>query len=85
MTNYTRGRSKEYRTCNALRKQGFDIVQRTAGSHSPFDIIAIRFSDMKIKLVQCKLGKFSENEKKKLYSENTKLNGKYEVRFKVWN
>jgi len=29
MTNYTRGRSKEYRTCNALRKQGFERILRS--------------------------------------------------------
>lgn len=40
-TNYSRGREIEYKIIEQLKKEGFPFVVRTAGSHSPFDIIAI--------------------------------------------
>ena len=43
--NYIKGRRKEYLIRDKLIKEGFDIVQRTAGSHSFIDVIAIRKSD----------------------------------------
>jgi Holliday junction resolvase len=39
MTNYTRGRSNEYRAIKALEKDGW-FCSRSAGSHSPVDIFA---------------------------------------------
>ena len=39
--NYIKGRRKEYKICKKLIEKGFDIAQRTAGSHSPIDIIVI--------------------------------------------
>lgn len=51
MTNYARGRSKEYAACKALRDDGY-CAQRTAGSHGVFDITAV--SATTIKLVQVK-------------------------------
>lgn len=85
MTQYTRGRSKEYRVCNELKKAGYSIVQRTAGSHSPFDIIAIHPKNHKIKLIQVKLGLFSTCEKNKLYTKHRNLQGDFNVQFKIWN
>ncbi len=38
-TPYARGRATEYAACNVLARMGFS-AQRTAGSHSPFDIVA---------------------------------------------
>ena len=46
--NYIKGRRKEYKICKMLREDGYDIVQRTAGSHSPVDIIAICKENKKI-------------------------------------
>ncbi len=37
--NYTSGRSYEYKTMRCLRDRGYEC-HRTAGSHSPFDVIA---------------------------------------------
>jgi hypothetical protein len=34
------GREKEYLAMEQLRKQGYSVA-RTAGSHGPFDVIAI--------------------------------------------
>jgi len=39
--NYVNGRNKEYKVCKQLKEIGFDIAQRSAGSHSPIDIFAI--------------------------------------------
>lgn len=68
--NYVKGRKKEYKICHQLRREGYDIVQRTAGSHSPIDIIAISKKDKEIVLIQSKTEEsFTEAEKKKLLKE----------------
>jgi len=82
-TNYERGRKKEYRICEKLREEGFDIVQRTAGSHSPIDIIAIRKADKKIRLVQSKPKSLSDSAKRKLLEENCWLDNGFDVEFVV--
>ncbi|MFH7835168.1 MAG: hypothetical protein QXL51_01055 [Candidatus Aenigmatarchaeota archaeon] len=51
VSNYIKGRRFEYEVMRLLEKQGA-LCFRMAGSHSPFDIIAI-FRD-KILLIQCK-------------------------------
>ena len=79
-TNYIRGRRREHYICSQLKKDGFDIAQRTAGSHSPFDIIAIQIENKKIELVQVKpIG--TPNEK--ILEKWEGLNGKFDVEFKV--
>ena len=52
--NYVKGRKKEYAICKRLRERGYDIVQRTAGSRSPFDVIAINKARKTIVLIQSK-------------------------------
>ena len=51
---YKRGRTKEYAVIRELKKDGFEIAQRTANSRSPFDVIAINTKERKIKLIQVK-------------------------------
>jgi len=80
--NYEKGRRKEYKVMHSLRNEGY-IAFRSAGSHSPIDVVGIRGSDNKIKLVQCKPDSMSENAKNKLYEANKALNGTFEVEFKV--
>ncbi len=82
-TNYHKGRKKEYKICNQLRKEGFDIVQRSAGSHSGVDIFAIRKKDKKIRLVQSKPRSMSYNAIHKLRKENDWLNEEFVVEFVV--
>lgn len=53
---YIQGRGFEYRVRNYLTAQGW-VVFRSAGSHSPADLIAIR--PRTVWLVQCKGGKAS--------------------------
>ena len=78
--NYVKGRKKEYLICKRLRDTGWDIVQRSAGSHSPIDIFAIDKESRLIKLIQAKPEGF--NSKK--IEENFKwLSGKYTVIFEV--
>ena len=52
MNNYRRGAAIEYRATKEFKQMGF-LAQRTAGSHSPFDIIVI--GKKNVLLVQCKL------------------------------
>lgn len=53
VTQYSRGRAKEYRAMELLRKDGW-VVGRSAGSHSPVDIFAAK--EGKVLLVQVKNG-----------------------------
>lgn len=50
-TPYEIGRRMEYEAVNALRYQGYK-AQRTAGSHSPFDIVA--WDGLEVKFIQVK-------------------------------
>lgn len=69
--NYTSGRRFEYRVKKYLEKKGY-YVMRSAGSKSPFDLIAIPKhnhtcgSGLNILLIQCKHGtKISKAEREK--------------------
>ena len=50
-TNYEAGRRFEYKRMKVWRANGA-VVMRTAGSHGPFDLIAI--CDGEVVLIQCK-------------------------------
>lgn len=73
MTNYTRGRTTEYKAVNELKKLGYQAT-RTAGSHSPFDVIA--WNNQEIRFIQLKRTKthptkqLIENAKKKMSLPN---------------
>ena len=81
--NYRKGRRREYSVIDKLKAEGWDIVQRSKGSHSPIDIFAIHRADKKIKLIQVKPKDFSEFQEKKILKNNEWLKGKFEVEFKV--
>lgn len=87
---YKKGSRKEYKVCNDLRnKENFEIVQRTAGSHSKIDIIAIDPITKRIKLIQCKrtlkenMDYIDPRLKKDIEEENLDLNGVFHVKFEV--
>ncbi|MFW6172574.1 MAG: hypothetical protein ACOC5T_02410 [Elusimicrobiota bacterium] len=82
-TNYQKGRAKEYRVIRKLEDQGFDIAQRSAGSHSPVDIWAVDTDRKKILLVQAKPSDFSLKKEKELLEKHKDLNGKFDVEFDV--
>ena len=83
--NYQRGRRKEYGVCDKLKKEGFDIVQRSSGSHSPIDVFAINKKTKEIVFIQVKAGVISEKERNKLFEENGWLDGKFDVSFDIEN
>jgi Holliday junction resolvase len=59
MTNYRRGRNLEYEVAKLFKDAGWTVT-RAAGSHSPFDLIAIKRTLQQQKevwftvLMQCK-------------------------------
>ena len=79
---YNRGRGREYRIMKKLREEGFEVVARSAGSHSEVDIWAIKapvvgnyikeagtrfiVGNGKIVLVQSKGGKSGKRERVKV-------------------
>jgi len=77
---YRKGRRKEYKISKELRDEGYEIVQRTAGSHSPVDIFAINKLNKRIKFVQAKPDDFNP---KKLLEEFKWLEGYFYVTFEV--
>jgi Holliday junction resolvase len=80
--NYINGRRKEYKVVHAFKDKGFTAL-RSAGSHSPIDVVAINPDTKKIVLIQCKPKSMSENKKKEIEEKNKKLNGLFEVEFLV--
>lgn len=89
MSVYKTGARKEYAIRNKLLKEGYDIVVRSAGSHSPIDIIAIKTSTREILFVQSKrtIGMpvfyVNPNLKEKLESEYVMLNNTFNCSFVV--
>ena len=49
-----KGTRKEEMIVSELKKEGYDIAQRSAGSNSPIDIFAISIKNKTIKLIQSK-------------------------------
>ena len=85
-TNYQRGADKERRIVNLFKAQGCTAL-RSAGSHSPIDVIAIDPKDKEIFLIQSKLRghkNLSKKEKEKILKEGEALGGLYNVKFKLW-
>ena len=81
--NYVKGRRKEYKIVNDFKEKGFEISQRTAGSHCPFDVIAIDKKTKRIKLIQAKPDSMSSSAKDKIEAENEWLNDEFMVSFEV--
>ena len=81
--SYRRGRNKEYRLMAKLREGGFDIVSRSAGSHSAIDIFGIRKIDKKIIFVQSKPKKFSKKANTRLKEKFNWLNNKFICNFEI--
>ena len=86
---YKKGTRKEYKICDDLKKEGFDIVQRTAGSHSPIDIIAINIKLRIIKLIQSKrvlkenMDFIDNKQKENLENKWRELNNVFRVEFEA--
>ena len=81
--NYKKGRRKEYKLVEQLRNEGYQIVQRTAGSHSPVDIIAIHKEKKEILLIQSKPNNISQKLIDSISLENEWLTGEFHVEFQI--
>ena len=81
--NYNNGRAKEYRIMNKERARGIKYVIRSAGSHSPIDIVSIDVNERVIRLIQCKSKSMGEAAREALRQENNLLNGTFQARFEV--
>jgi Holliday junction resolvase len=77
-TNYYKGRAREYRVLQALRRDGW-FCTRSAASHSPVDIFAGK--DGRTLMIQVKSGrgKLAEAERKTLIAWARAFNGRAEV------
>jgi|GEM_PF-2411680 len=86
--HYKKGARKEYKVMQDERENGC-IAFRTAGSHSPFDVISIDSSKKIIKLIQCKrtlsekMSYIDPKLKAKLEKENVHFTGFYGVVFEA--
>jgi Holliday junction resolvase len=81
--NYEKGRRKEYKIVKQYKDKGYEIVQRSAGSHSPIDVFAIDKSTRTIKLIQAKPNSMSNAAKQKIIDDCSWLNGLFKVIFEV--
>lgn len=80
--NYLKGRRKEYSIKWKLEELGM-IALRSAGSHSPIDVIGIDKERKIIKLIQCKPASMSEKAKQAIVEQNKGLQGHFIVTFEV--
>ena len=80
---YRKGQRKELKICKQLKEDGWDIAQRTAGSHSPIDIIAISKEKNMIRLIQSKPDNFGLGKAESIMRQNWWLNGRFLVEFFV--
>jgi len=78
---YVKGRRKEYKICNQLKEQGWDIVQRTAGSHSPIDIIAIHLLKREILFIQSKPDNYIKTKEYERFLDE--IWGSFNVKFEI--
>jgi Holliday junction resolvase len=89
MSIYSKGRRKEYYIIELLKKEGYDIVQRTAGSHSIMDIVGIDTVNKRIKIIQSKrtinqdMNYINPEMKEKIEKKLNYLKGFYTVDFEV--
>ena len=80
--NYVSGRAKEYRVKKKYEKEGL-LCSRSAGSHSPFDLICIHRERKEIFFIQCKPKGMSAEQKRKLYNQYTWVDGVMQCFFVV--
>jgi len=81
--NYLKGYAKEQYHVQRLKKEGFEIANRSAGSHSPVDLFAINKLTRVIKFIQCKPLSMSKNKRKEIELNLNWLNGVFRVEFEV--
>lgn len=80
--NYIKGIKKERVIVNKARKDGH-LAFRSAGSHSPVDVIIVDNVQDIVRLIQCKPDSMTDKAKQKLYDKHSHLDGVYFVKFEV--
>ncbi|MFC1737388.1 hypothetical protein ACFL1X_14850 [Candidatus Hydrogenedentota bacterium] len=80
---YLKGVRKERKVVKHLKEDGWEIAQRSAGSHSPIDVFAINKKTKVIKLIQCKPDSISTVKRVELENEYHWLNNMFMVEFEV--
>lgn len=81
--NYKKGANFERSIVNKAREDGL-IAFRSAGSHSPIDVVIIDIEAGIIDLLQCKAGNsYTEAFKARLKAKHSNLNKLFTVRFDV--
>ena len=78
MTNYYKGRAREYRVLQKLRSEGW-FCTRSAASHSPVDIFAGKGGQTLMIQVKSGRGRLANAEKKALLEWAKAFNGRVEV------
>lgn len=77
---YNRGRAFEYEVKKELERAGYFVI-RSAGSHSPIDLVAISLGELW--LIQCKTNAIiSKEEENKLLELKKKLNAQIVMAYK---
>ena len=66
-----------------LKKNGFEIAHRTAGSHSPIDVFAICGDKRVIKFIQSKPDNYGKTASEKIHDALDYLNGMWKVEFEL--
>lgn len=79
---YNKGRKKEYKIVHQEKNKGC-IAFRSAGSHSPIDVVSIDIKSRVIRLIQCKSDKMPESQKEGLKEKYKSLNNKFICIFEV--
>lgn len=79
-SNYVKGVRKERKIVNANKKLG-KIAFRSAGSHSPVDVVVIDVKKREIRFIQCKAGAYSKREIERVKREFFGFEGQYFVYF----
>ena len=83
INRYAKGRRKEYALIHEAKAQGH-IAFRSAGSHSPIDVVTIDTLRKVIRLIQAKTN-VSPAALKRIEEQHKELNGTYRVYFQCWD
>lgn len=80
--NYINGASRERRIVNKLKAKGL-LANRSAGSHSIWDLVAVDRISKKIYFIQSKPKSMSNRAKDKINKKNNFLNDEFMCSFQT--
>jgi len=79
---YLKGVRKERKLVNKARANKL-LAFRSAGSHSPIDVVIIDKYHRKVRFIQCKPDDMAQSEKERLLNELFWLAGNFKVTFEI--